>query len=110
MTKISRRLHTVPNPDAANSYAKKLWQPVNGCCGINHTGDEGPCPTNKVELELGAFKKILRAHNIRFRSLNTETENICCRRIFLLVPSEDLDKAKELAKEHQDYTKLFFAL
>ena len=36
----------------------------------------------------------------------TQTEII----LLLLVPSEDLDKAKELAKEHQDYTKLFFAL
>ena len=112
MTYISRKFHAVPNPDAANSYAKNLWQPVNGCCGINHAGDEGPCPTRKVNAELGGFKKILRANNIRFRSINTETMNIFCRRIYLMVNPENLEKAKELAKEYQnmDTIKLFFAL
>lgn len=112
MNYISKKFHAVPNPYAVNSYEKKLWEPVNGCCGINHTGDEGPCPTTKVDAELGGFKKILRANKIRFRSINSETSNIFCRRIYLLVLPEDLEKAKELAKEYQnmDGIRLFFAL
>jgi len=114
MTKISAKHHRVPNPDAANSYATSFWEPVNGCAGINHSGDDpcSPFPTNKIKPELSGFTKLLKEKGIPFRRITRDSPDIFVKRIYVLVPPENLEQAKEMAKEYRkmDGIRYFYAL
>ena len=114
MTKISAKHHRVPNPDAANSYAKSFWEPVNGCAGINHSGDDpcSPFPTNKIKPEFNGFVKLLKEKGIPFRRITRDSPDIFVKRIYVLVPPENLEQAKEMAKEYRkmDGIRYFYAL
>lgn len=112
--KISTRHHSVSNPDAANSYEKSFWQPVYGCAGINHSGDDpySPCPTHRIKPELNGFTKMLKEKSIPFRRIISDSPNVFVKRIYVIVPPENLEQAKEMAKEYQSLPEIryFYAL
>lgn len=77
-------------------------EPINAVGGCNHTGDwdDSPCPTRVVKSELGEFKRILKQNKIRFRQLVTQSSNLFCQHVYILVNPEQREQGLELAKEY----------
>lgn len=68
--------------------------------------------TNKIKPELSGFTKLLKENGIPFRRITRDSSNIFVKRIYVLVPPENLAVAKEMAKEYQemDGIRYFYAL
>jgi hypothetical protein len=88
-------------------------QPVNAIGGANCTGDweDSPCPTHVTKRELNGFKKILRQNKIPFRQFVSNTSNVFCVSVYLLVPPEHKERGLELSKEYSntDGLRLFYS-
>lgn len=80
-------------------------EPINAVGGCNHTGDwdDSPCPTRVVKSELEGFKKILKQNKIRYKQFVTQTSNLFCQSVYILVHPEQKEQGLELAK---DYSKM----
>jgi hypothetical protein len=104
----------------AHISEKKTWiktdawrgysQPINavGCC--NHTGDwsDSPCPTKVVNEEINGFKKLLKKNGIKHKKLVTISSNVFMVKVNILVHPNDRERALELAKEHEQNTRIFY--
>ena len=86
-------------------------QPLNAVAGANNTGswDDSPCPSHICEREIKEYRSILRQNKIRSRLKVCQTSNVFCVHVYVLVHPDDKERALELAKEHQNNTRLFYA-
>jgi hypothetical protein len=101
---------------------KKTWvrtdgwrgyeQPINAVGGANNTGtwSDSPCPTHVALAEIEAFRKQLRKVGIRSKLLGCATSNVFCQHIYVLVHPENRERAYEIAKGHENDTRLFYAV
>jgi hypothetical protein len=87
-------------------------EPINAVAGANDTGtwSDSPCNSNICEKEIKEYRTILRKNKIQSRTMSCQTSNIFCIHRYVLVHPDDRAKALELAKEHQENTKLFYAV
>lgn len=88
-------------------------EPINSIGGCNHTGgwEDSPCPTHVVKRELDGFKKILRKHKISFKQFVTQSSNVFCQHVYILVHPDDKERGLELSKEYQNQEgiRLFYS-
>ncbi len=87
-------------------------EPINGIGGCNHTGSwsDSPCPTHVVKSELDGFKKILRQNKIKFKQFVTQSSNVFCQHVYILVNPTDRERGLELSKEYsrREGIRLFY--
>jgi hypothetical protein len=87
-------------------------EPVNAVGGCSHTGgwDDSPCPTHVVKKEIDGFKKILRQNKISHKVIVTQSSNVFCQKVYVLVKPEDKERGLELSREYQskDGIRLFY--
>jgi hypothetical protein len=86
-------------------------EPINAVGGCNHTGSfsDSPCPTNVVKTEIENFRKKLRQNKIRSKLLVTQSSNIFCQHVYVLVHPDDRQRGLVISKQHQDETRLFYS-
>ena len=86
-------------------------EPINAVGGCNHTGgwSDSPCPTHVVKSEIDSFRKKLRQNKIRSRLLVTNSSNVFCQHVYVLVHPTDRERGLEISKEHQTETRLFYS-
>lgn len=88
-------------------------EPINGIGGCNHTGSwsDSPCPTHVVKSELDGFKSILRKNKIKFRQLVTNSSNVFCQHVYILVHPINKERGLELSNEYskREGIRLFYS-
>jgi hypothetical protein len=88
-------------------------EPINAIGGCNHTGSwsDSPCPTHIVKKEIDGFKSILRKNKIRFKQLVTQSSNVFCQHVYILVHPDDKIRGLELSQEYQNQSgiRLFYS-
>jgi hypothetical protein len=79
-------------------------EPINAIGGCNHTGgwSDSPCPTNVVKSEIDGFRELLRKNKIRSKLLTTQTSNVFCQQVYILVHPDNRERGLELSKEYQN--------
>ena len=89
-------------------------EPINAIGGCNHTGnyEDSPCPTSVVKSELDGFKKILKQNKIRFKQLVTQSSNVFCQHVYVLVHPIDRERGLELSEEYskREGIRLFYSV
>lgn len=98
-THISTKSKWVPT-DGWRGYV----QPINAIGGCNHTGDwdDSPCPTRVVKSELEGFRSILKKNKIKFKQFVTQSSNVFCQHVYILVHPNDRERGLELSKVYQN--------
>lgn len=106
MSKISLKTEYI-RTDGWRGYSK----PIYAAAGANDTGswEDSPCPSSLNRKELGDYKKSLRKAGIKYRTTACRTSNVFCVRVYVVVAPEDLERAKEIAEEHEKTTRLLYA-
>ena len=76
--------------------------PDTAVVGCSHTGEwsDSPCPTALVKKELGDFQEFLKANKVRSNLKATESGNIFCTKIWVVVHPAQFEKAQALAKKY----------
>lgn len=85
-------------------------EPIDAVCGAKDTGtwEDSPCPTPLALAELAKAKKILKQHNIKFKSTWGQTSNVFCIHRYIVVAHENVEQAKELIKPLIDECRLLY--
>lgn len=76
-------------------------QPLDAVVGWNCTGmsSDSPCPTDVGLKESQLAKTFLKKNKIPFRRVVCNTSNVFCIHIYLIVPTEMVEKARALLKD-----------
>lgn len=86
--------------------------PINSVGTCNHTGswEDSPCPTHVVQREIEGFRKILRQNKIRSKIHVTQSSNVFCQHVNILVHPDDRQRGLELSREYsrQEGIRLFW--
>lgn len=96
----------------ATSAWRGYEQPINAVGGANDTGgwSDSPCPTDRCSRELDQFKKMLRAEGIPYVEAAGHSSNVFCIHRYVLVHPDDGERARQLARELEKTTLLFYAV
>jgi hypothetical protein len=109
MSKISTKTRYIHN-DGWRGY----YEPIYHVAGANDTGtwDDSPCPTPVAKAELMGVKKLLTKNGIRSRHVVCKTSNIFCLHRYLVVSSDDFERAMSLVTKYyievKDSTRLLY--
>ncbi len=105
MQKISLKTKWVKT-DGWRGYS----EPINAAAGANDTGtwSDSPCPSGIATKELGTVKKALRKEGIKFRETACRSSNVFCIHRYIVVPAENVERAKEITKELLPGTRLLY--
>lgn len=76
---------------------KGYYRPINSIGGIKFTYTDEKIPSKSIRFELKGFKKILRQHEIPFRTVFSESSNPNVGYFFIVVSSENLEKGSYLS-------------
>jgi hypothetical protein len=92
-TKISTKTHYV-RTDAWRGYV----EPIDAVCGANDTGtwSDSPCRSEVADKELAMARAILKKAKIPSKHMVCESSNVFCAHRYLVVPSEDTERGREL--------------
>lgn len=95
MTTISKEERWI-STDGWRGY----FQPIDAVAGANNTGmfSDSPCPTTVCRAELKAAANVLKKAGISHRRQACRSSNVFCEHVYLVVPSGDVERAKELIK------------
>lgn len=87
-------------------------EPINAVAGANDTGSysDSPCPTDVRVKELATFKRELSKAGIKYKQVFTQTSNVFCVHVYVLVAPEDREKALEIAELCRPGTRLFYVV
>lgn len=86
--------------------------PVNAIAGCNDTGtcSDSPCNSNVRQKEISLLKTELRKAGIKHLTKWGQTSNVFCSVQYVLVHSDDRDKAISIADSLRDKTSLLYAI
>lgn len=87
-------------------------EPVNGVCGANDTGtwSDSPCPSTLREREIKMATSLLRKNDIKYVTIWGRTSNVFCNTQYVVVESQNIERAKELVRPLRLETSLLFTL
>jgi hypothetical protein len=89
-------------------------EPINAIGGCNDTGtwEDSPCPSHVRKSELDGFKKILKQNKIRFKQLVTQSSNVFCQHVYVLVHPIDRERGLELSEDYskREGIRLFYSV
>ena len=87
--------------------------PINSVGAANNTGgwSDSPCPAHQCKSEIDGFKKVLRENKIPCRVFVTQTSNVFCIQVHVLVPTQYRERALELSRVYSkmDGIRLFWS-
>lgn len=76
---------------------KGYYRPINTVGGVKFTYNDEKIPTKSMRMELRGFKKILRQHEIPFRTVFSESSSPNVGYLFIVVSPENLEKGSYLS-------------
>jgi len=88
------------------------YEPVNAVGGCNDTGmySDSPCPSDVAQAEINSFVKKLRKEKIKYRTTSGSSSNVFMGKRFVCVAEKDQPRAREIAENHRNETRLFYPI
>ena len=91
-------------------------EPIYAVVGWNDTGVSvgSPCPTYTGVAESKLAREILTQNKIKYRSMTCKSSNVFCVHHYLIVPVEQIKRARRIIKEWYEgiepLTKLLYTV